>query len=92
LDEPLGHLDAVLRKKLPRELPLLRSRFPATIIIATHDPAEALALGDRIAVVQDGKIAQVDPPEQIRRKPATAFVEEFFKASPDELCVGPEGP
>ena len=74
LDEPLGHLDAPLRLKLRRELPLLRSRFPATMIIVTHDPAEALALGDRVAVIQEGKVLQVDRPENIRMRPCNGFV------------------
>src|SRR5205823_12139317 len=81
LDEPLGHLDAPLRLKLRRELPLLRSRFPATMIIVTHDPAEALALGDRIAVLRQGKVLQVDRPQKVRREPATEFVAEFFSDS-----------
>jgi ABC-type sugar transport system ATPase subunit len=82
LDEPLGHLDAPLRQKLRRDLPLLRGRFPATMIIVTHDPAEASALGDRIAVVRDGKILQVDQPEKIRREPRDPFVAEFFCECP----------
>jgi ABC-type sugar transport system ATPase subunit len=79
LDEPLGHLDAPLRSKLTRELPLLRSRFPATMVIVTHDPAEALALGDRVAIIQAGKVLQLDRPENIRRAPADDFVAEFFQ-------------
>jgi multiple sugar transport system ATP-binding protein len=79
LDEPLGHLDAPLRLKLRRELPLLRSRFPATMVIVTHDPAEALAFGDRVAVLQEGRVLQVDSPEKIRREPSNAFVAEFFQ-------------
>jgi multiple sugar transport system ATP-binding protein len=79
LDEPLGHLDAPLRIKLRRELPLLRSRFPATMIIVTHDPAEAVALGDRIGIMQDGKILQVDRPEVVRQKPSHEFVADFFR-------------
>ncbi len=81
LDEPLGHLDVSLRLKLRRELPLLRSRFPATMIIVTHDPAEAMALGDRIAVLHEGKVLQIDRPEIIRRNPRNAFVAEFFASS-----------
>ena len=79
LDEPLGHLDAPLRLKLRRELPLLRRHFPATIIIVTHDPAEALALGDRIAVLHEGRLVQVGTAELIRREPAVPFVKEFFQ-------------
>jgi multiple sugar transport system ATP-binding protein len=80
LDEPLGHLDASLRQELRRELPLLRSRFPATIVIVTHDPAEALALGDRIAVLQEGRVVQVDFPEKIRQEPCNEFVANLFRS------------
>jgi ABC-type sugar transport system ATPase subunit len=79
LDEPLGHLDAPLRLKLRRELPLLRSHFPATMVIVTHDPAEALDLADRIAVLRDGKIVQVDRPEVVRSKPGSPYVADFFQ-------------
>ncbi len=79
LDEPLGHLDAPLRLQLRCELPLLRSRFPATMIIVTHDPVEALTLGDRIAVLREGTIQQVDRPHVLRREPANRFVAEFFQ-------------
>ena len=79
LDEPLGQLDAPMRLRLRRELPLLRSRFPATMIIVTHDPAEALALGDRVGIIQDGKILQVDRPEVVRQRPSHPLVAEFFR-------------
>jgi len=79
LDEPFGNLDAPLRLKLRRELPLLRDHFPATMILVTHDPNEALFLGDRIAVLEDGKIVQVDHPAAIRAEPKSKFVEEFFR-------------
>jgi ABC-type sugar transport system ATPase subunit len=79
LDEPLGHLDAPLRLRLRSELPLLRSHFPATMIIVTHDPAEALALGDRIAVMHEGRIVQVDKPEAIRSPHANPLVAEMFR-------------
>jgi multiple sugar transport system ATP-binding protein len=79
LDEPFGHLDAPLRLKLRRELPLLRSRFPTTMIIVTHDPVEALALGDRVAVLHEGRALQVDRPDKIRREPRSSVVAEFFR-------------
>jgi len=79
LDEPLGQLDAPLRLKLRRELPLLRSHFPATMIIVTHDPAEALVLGDRIAILQDGVVLQIDTPQKMRQEPCNAFVADFFR-------------
>ncbi|MCI0376479.1 MAG: ABC transporter ATP-binding protein [Gemmataceae bacterium] len=78
LDEPFGQLDAPLRREFCKDLPLLRSRFPATIIIVTHDPAEALALGDRVAVLRDGVLVQVDAPGELRRQPRDSFVAEFL--------------
>lgn len=78
LDEPLGHLDAPLRAQLRRELRLLSQQFPATILFVTHDPAEALALGERVAVLIDGKVRQVGSPDQVERAPANRFVAEFF--------------
>jgi ABC-type sugar transport system ATPase subunit len=79
LDEPLGHLDAPLRLRFRRELPLLRSHFPPTMIVVTHDPGEALALGDRIAVLDGGILQQVDRPEIVAQQPANPFVAEFFQ-------------
>jgi ABC-type sugar transport system ATPase subunit len=77
-DEPLGQLDACLRQELRRELPLLRTSFPATIVIVTHDPVEALALGDRIAILEEGKVVQVDFPERIRQAQSSEFVGKLF--------------
>lgn len=79
LDEPLGHLDALLRRNFLQELPLLRKRFPTTMVIVTHDPAEAFALGDRVAVMQGGNLLQVGPPEDLRRNPANEFVAELVR-------------
>lgn len=78
LDEPLGHLDAPLRKELRGELPLLRGRFPATMVVVTHDPAEALALGDRIGVFVDGRLVQLDRPAVLRQAPCDAYVAGLF--------------
>jgi multiple sugar transport system ATP-binding protein len=80
LDEPLGHLEAPLRLQLRHELRLLYQQFPATILYVTHDPAEALALGERVAVLLDGKLRQVGAPDKVERAPATRFVAEFFGA------------
>ncbi|MBI3408050.1 MAG: ABC transporter ATP-binding protein [Planctomycetes bacterium] len=79
LDEPFGHLDAPLRRKFLHELPLLRKRFPTTMVIVTHDPAEAFALGDRVAVMQGGNLLQVGLPEDLRRNPANEFVAELVR-------------
>src|SRR5262245_39817786 len=79
LDEPFGNLDAPLRRKFLHELPLLRDRFPTTMIIVTHDPAEAFALGDRVAVMQAGRLVQVASPAELRRTPVSAFVADLVR-------------
>ncbi|SEG80947.1 ABC transporter ATP-binding protein [Bosea lathyri] len=77
LDEPLAALDAVLRERLRVEIGELLRDFGITAIYVTHDQAEAMAIGDRIAVMQRGAIAQIDTPRMIYRRPANAFVAEF---------------
>jgi ABC-type sugar transport system ATPase subunit len=77
LDEPLGHLESALRTQLRRDLRLLSREFPATMIHVTHDPAEALAVGDEVAVLHDGRLQQVAPPAEVVRRPANRFVAEF---------------
>lgn len=74
LDEPLGHLDSPLRLDLRRQLHLLHRQFPATMVHVTHDPVEALALGDRIAVLDGGLLQQVDTAEELLRTPANRQV------------------
>jgi ABC-type sugar transport system ATPase subunit len=78
LDEPLGQLDGPLRRQLRRELHLLQRQFPATIVHVTHDSEEALALGERIAVLHDGVLLQVDSAEALLSAPRHRFVAEFF--------------
>lgn len=79
LDEPLGHLDAPLRLDLRRQLILLRRRFPATIIHVTHDAAEALALGDRLAILDDGQLLQTGTAQELLARPAHRFVARFLQ-------------
>lgn len=79
LDEPLGHLDGPMRVQLRRELHLLQSRFPATMIHVTHDPEEALSLGQRVAVLERGRLQQLDTPANILAQPRHRFVAEFFQ-------------
>jgi ABC-type sugar transport system ATPase subunit len=81
LDEPLGHLEAVLRAQLRRDLRLLSRRFPATMIHVTHDPAEALAVGDRVAVLHEGLVQQIGTPADVVRRPANRFVAAFCHAA-----------
>jgi spermidine/putrescine transport system ATP-binding protein len=81
LDEPLGALDARLRKQLQVELKTLQQQVGITFIYVTHDQEEALTMSDRIAVMSNGKIEQVAPPEEIYEAPATVFVADFLGVS-----------
>ncbi|WP_396919099.1 ABC transporter ATP-binding protein [Mycolicibacterium sp.] len=74
LDEPLSHLDAKLRAAMRAELKQLGAMSNTTTIYVTHDYQEALALGDRIAVMREGTLVQIGTPEEIWRRPADTFV------------------
>ena len=69
LDEPLSNLDAKLRAELRAELKRLHARLETTMIFVTHDQVEAMTLGDRIAVMDRGRLQQVGTPEDIYRRP-----------------------
>ncbi|WP_135305935.1 ABC transporter ATP-binding protein [Haloarcula amylovorans] len=77
LDEPLSALDAQLREELRVQIKNLQQALDITTVYVTHDQAEALAISDRIAVVQDGTVEQVATPESVYRDPASRFVAEF---------------
>jgi len=74
LDEPLSHLDAKLRAAMRAELKQLGGMSNTTTLYVTHDYQEALALGDRIAVMREGRLVQIGTPEEIWRRPADTFV------------------
>lgn len=78
LDEPLTALDAKLRDTLRLEIDTLLRRLNITAIYVTHDQAEAMALGDRIVVMEHGRVAQIGSPRDIYQKPATRFVADFI--------------
>jgi len=78
LDEPLTALDAKLREQLRLEIDRLLRRLGITAVYVTHDQAEAMALGDRIVVMEKGRIAQAGTPQEIYHQPATAFVADFI--------------
>jgi ABC-type sugar transport system ATPase subunit len=78
LDEPLSSLDAPLRRDLRRELKKLQRELGMPTIYVTHDQTEALALGDRIAVLDKGQLQQTGTPDEIYHRPANRFVAEFF--------------
>ncbi|MEX0589331.1 MAG: ABC transporter ATP-binding protein [Cyanobium sp.] len=77
LDEPFSNLDVEVRLRLRSELPAVLSRCGASGLIVTHDPEEALAICDRVAVLRDGELHQCASPRQLVQKPATAFVGRF---------------
>ena len=81
LDEPLGALDAKLRKPLQVELKALQQQVGITFIYVTHDQEEALTMSDRIAVMSDGRVEQVAPPREVYEEPSTTFVADFLGVS-----------
>ncbi|MFJ1256400.1 putative 2-aminoethylphosphonate ABC transporter ATP-binding protein [Cupriavidus sp. CuC1] len=78
LDEPMSALDARVREHLRLELRQLQRRLNVTTVMVTHDQDEAMAMADRIAVMEGGRIAQVGTPGEIYERPASAFVAEFI--------------
>lgn len=79
MDEPFSALDPISRGQLQLLIKELHKELQSTIVFVTHDMNEALLLGDRICVMKEGKIIQIDTPEQIRKAPANEFVAQFFQ-------------
>ena len=77
-DEPLSNLDAKMRVEMRKEIKLLHQRLQTTIIYVTHDQVEAMTLGDRVCVMNDGYIEQVGPPIEVYDYPKTRFVASFI--------------
>jgi ABC-type sugar transport system ATPase subunit len=82
MDEPLSNLDAKLRLQMRTEIKRLHREFGITTIYVTHDQSEAMALSDRVVVMNRGTVAQVDTPERIYRRPADKFVADFVGMPP----------
>ncbi|KXF79178.1 amino acid ABC transporter ATP-binding protein [Paramesorhizobium deserti] len=78
MDEPFGALDPVIRAKAQEDLLAIQKRFGTTIILVTHDMEEAIHLGNRIAVMDEGRLIQYATPAEILAKPATPFVETLI--------------
>ncbi|HEX5028501.1 MAG TPA: ABC transporter ATP-binding protein [Gaiellaceae bacterium] len=78
LDEPLGALDVKLRKQMQLELKRIQSELGTTFVYVTHDQEEALAMSDRIAVMNGGEVEQIGGPREIYEHPATPFVADFI--------------
>jgi len=77
LDEPLSALDAKVRLQLRQQIRSLQQRLQTTTVFVTHDQEEALSIADRVCVMRDGRIEQVDAPADLYARPATPFVAEF---------------
>jgi spermidine/putrescine transport system ATP-binding protein len=89
LDEPLGALDLKLRKQMQVELKGIQREVGITFLYVTHDQEEALAMSDRIAVMEDGEVRQCGTPEEVYERPGGAFVAGFIGIS--NLLPGPDG-
>ena len=93
LDEPLSNLDARLRLEARTFLKRLQRELAVTTVFVTHDQAEALAMADRIAVMEAGRIRQVGTPREVFQRPASVFVANFIGSTPMNLVeVGADSP
>ena len=88
MDEPLSNLDAKLRVQMRAELARLRDRLRTTTVYVTHDQVEAMTLGDRVAVLKDGVLQQVDRPQRLFNEPANLFVAAFIGSPSMNLVEG----
>ena len=88
LDEPLSNLDAKMRITMRREIALLQRELKATMIYVTHDQSEAMTLGDRVCIMNEGCIQQVGPPIEVYNQPANSFVASFLGNPPMNLLDG----
>ena len=85
MDEPLSNLDAKLRVQMRSELARLHERLGTTTVYVTHDQVEAMTLGERVAVLKDGVLQQVDTPQALYNAPANLFVAAFIGSPPMNL-------
>ncbi|MGH9030936.1 MAG: ABC transporter ATP-binding protein [Acidimicrobiia bacterium] len=88
MDEPLSNLDAKLRVQTRAELVELHRRLATTIVYVTHDQVEAMTMGDRIAILNEGALQQVGPPQAVYERPANLFVARFIGNPPMNTVTG----
>ena len=88
LDEPLSNLDAMMRVRMREEIGKLHAATGSSMIYVTHDQIEAMTLGDRIAVMRDGRVQQVGPPLELYDRPANIFVASFIGSPEMNLIDG----
>ena len=86
-DEPLSNLDAKLRQQMRVELKRIHGDLNTTMIYVTHDQVEAMTLGDRIAVMKEGRVLQIGKPLEVYRRPANLFVAKFIGNTPTNIVA-----
>ena len=91
MDEPLSNLDAKLRVQMRADIAALQADFGITTVYVTHDQAEAMTLGHRVAVLRDGRLQQCGPPRALYERPANVFVAGFIGSPAMNLCSVPLG-
>ena len=89
MDEPLSNLDAKLRVQMRADIAALQADFGVTTVYVTHDQAEAMTLGHRVAVLHEGKLQQCGPPRTLYERPANIFVAGFIGSPAMNLCTLP---
>ncbi len=92
MDEPLSNLDAKLRTQTRLELVELHRRLGTTFVYVTHDQVEAMTMADRIAIIHEGRVQQVGPPQEVYEQPANLFVARFIGSPPMNTIEGTVSP
>ncbi len=88
MDEPLSNLDAKLRVQMRADISAIQKELGVTTFYVTHDQVEAMTMGDRVAVIKDGLLQQVAPPEELYARPSSVFVAAFIGSPSMNLCEG----
>jgi multiple sugar transport system ATP-binding protein len=91
MDEPLSNLDAKLRVQMRADIAALQAEFAVTTVYVTHDQSEAMTLGNRVAVLSDGRLQQCDTPRALYDRPVNTFVAGFIGSPAMTLCTVPVG-
>jgi multiple sugar transport system ATP-binding protein len=89
MDEPLSNLDAKLRVQMRADIAALQADFGITTVYVTHDQAEAMTLGHRVAVLHEGHLQQCGPPRELYERPVNVFVAGFIGSPAMNLCTVP---
>lgn len=87
MDEPLSNLDAQLRAEMRREIRALQQKLNITMVYVTHDQTEAMSMADKVILMRDGRVEQAATPDEIYRRPATAFAARFIGTPPMNILA-----